>query len=153
MDNLRLNVKALQDGHQGSPDPCRPAVRFEGYIWGYPPEPLVRHTKDAAGFDTIILADLIFNHSQHASLINSVRGSLERSPQSVALVFFTSHRPHLQHKDLAFFDLAREAGFAVAQVHEQVMEKPMFEVDQGDELTRRTVSGYELTWLPSSLLP
>ena len=46
-------------------------------------------------------------------------------------MFFSPHRPWLLHKDLAFFDAAKEGMFEVEKVLEKVMEKAMFEVDRG----------------------
>ena len=46
-------------------------------------------------------------------------------------MFFSPHRPWLLHKDLSFFELAREGGLEVEKVVERVMEKAMFEVDRG----------------------
>jgi EEF1A N-terminal glycine/lysine methyltransferase len=61
-------------------------------------------------------------------------------------VFFTPYRPWLYEKDMMFFDIAKEQGFTIKKVLEKVMDKVMFEEDRGDELMRRTVFGYELTW-------
>lgn len=47
---------------------------------------------------------------------------------------------------MAFFDLAEDAGFRVTQVVKRVMDKLMFKDDRGDELLRRTIFGFELTW-------
>jgi nicotinamide N-methyltransferase len=117
------------------------------------------------GFQTVILADLLFNHSEHAKLIKSVEQTLEKDVNACALVFFTPYRPWLLEKDLAFFDLARENNFQVKQIFEKVMDKVLFEKDPGvrpsssvsiyytniikDELLRRTVYGYELKWSTS----
>lgn len=79
----------------------------------------------------LILADLLFNHSEHAKLIKSVELTLKKAPGSKAYVFFTPYRPWLLEKDLAFFDLAREAGFTVVKTLEKVMDKVMFEEDPG----------------------
>jgi nicotinamide N-methyltransferase len=79
----------------------------------------------------LILADLLFNHSEHAKLIKTVELTLKKSPTSKAYVFFTPYRPWLLEKDLAFFDLAREAGFTVVKTLEKVMDKVMFEEDPG----------------------
>lgn len=95
--------------------------------------------------------------------MKTVQETLKKSATAKAYVFFTPYRPWLYEKDLAFFDLAREVGFAVNKIFEHVMEKVMFEEDPGvrkfasfsyscsdkslqDELLRRTVFGYELTW-------
>ena len=79
----------------------------------------------------MILADLLFNHSEHAKLVFSVTQTLKKSSDARALVFFTPYRPWLLEKDLAFFDLAKEAGFSVNQILEKVMDKVMFDEDPG----------------------
>jgi nicotinamide N-methyltransferase len=92
---------------------------------------LTKHLSGAAGFDVLILADLLFNHSEHEKLIKSVQLMLKKSPDSVAYVFFTPYRPWLLPKDLAFFDRARVSGFSVTKTFEKVMDKVMFEEDPG----------------------
>lgn len=136
---------------------------LQGYLWGASTETVTSHLDSNDGFDVLILADLLFNHSEHAKLIKTVQLTLKKSPSSKAYVFFTPYRPWLLEKDLAFFDLAREAGFTVTKALEKVMDEVMFEKDPGvsstewqstkhrltffqDELLRRTVYGYELTW-------
>lgn len=89
------------------------------------------HLGNDEGFDVLILADLLFNHSEHAKLVKTVELTLKKAPGSKAYVFFTPYRPWLLEKDLAFFDLAREAGFTVVKTLEKVMDKVMFEEDPG----------------------
>lgn len=91
----------------------------------------MKHLDKESGFDVLILADLLFNHSEHAKLIKSVELTLKKSPSSRAYVFFSPYRPWLYEKDLAFFDLAKEAGFTVTKMFEKVMDKVMFEEDPG----------------------
>jgi nicotinamide N-methyltransferase len=100
-------------------------------LWGASTETVSSHLKNKDGVDVLILADLLFNHSEHAKLIKSVELTLKKAPGSKAYVFFTPYRPWLLEKDLAFFDLAREAGFAVVKTLEKVMDKVMFEEDPG----------------------
>ncbi|KAH4122884.1 protein N-terminal and lysine N-methyltransferase EFM7 [Parastagonospora nodorum] len=127
--------------------PTPPSIVAQGYLWGAPIQDVIQHLPNIdETFDVLILADLLFNHSEHAKLVKTVQLTLKKSPDAKAYVFFTPYRPWLLQKDLAFFDLAREAGFAVEKTFEKVMEKVMFEEDPGDELLRRTVYGYELTW-------
>lgn len=83
----------------------------------------------------LILADLLFNHSEHAKLVKTVQLMLKKSPHSRAFVFFTPYRPWLLEKDLAFFDLAHESGFVVTKTFEKVMDKVMFEKDPGVSLS------------------
>lgn len=100
-------------------------------MWGAPIEHLSKHLPPGSAFDALILADLLFNHSEHAKLIKTVELTLKKSPTSRAYVFFTPYRPWLLEKDLAFFNLAREAGFVVTKTFEKIMDKVMFEEDPG----------------------
>ncbi|CAI6332808.1 unnamed protein product [Periconia digitata] len=140
VDNLSYNIQHCDAL------PNRDTVSSEGYLWGAPTDTLARHISGESGFDVLILADLLFNHSEHAKLVKTVQSTLKKVQTSRAYVFFTPYRPWLLEKDLAFFDLAREAGFTVTKTFEKVMDKVMFEEDPGDELLRRTVYGYELSW-------
>lgn len=79
----------------------------------------------------MILADLLFNHSEHEKLIKTVELTLKKASTSRAFVFFSPYRPWLYEKDMAFFDLARNAGFTVKKMFEKVMDKVMFEEDPG----------------------
>jgi nicotinamide N-methyltransferase len=126
VDNLRYNVTHCEDLPEGASN-----IVAEGYLWGAPTESLTKHLSEESGFDVLILADLLFNHSEHAKLINSVKLTLKKSAKSIAYVFFTPYRPWLLQKDLAFFDLARESGFIVKKTLEKVMDKVMFEEDPG----------------------
>ncbi|CAN8097895.1 unnamed protein product [Discula destructiva] len=123
------------------------ALVAQGYIWGRSAAPLLAELPAGyAGFDVLVLADLLFRHSEHGHLLDTIRDTLAKGPESKALVFFTSYRPWLRHKDLAFFDLARERGFVVEQILERVMERPMFDNDPGDEEVRKRVTGWAVRW-------
>ncbi|KAI0937635.1 hypothetical protein AcW1_001532 [Taiwanofungus camphoratus] len=123
------------------------------------------------GYDLIIMSDLIFNHSQHDALLRTCEYSLSRqSPLQVSktssdeahspsatndspgglngnfpclLVFYTHHRPHLAHRDMEFFDKARDRGWLCHKVLTQRFP-PMFPDDPGEEEVRATVHGWRL---------
>ncbi|KAH8988258.1 hypothetical protein EDB86DRAFT_3065599 [Lactarius hatsudake] len=107
-------------------------VAVLGYVWGRPVEPL---SARGAKFDLIILSDLIFNHSQHRELLWTCERAV--APRGCVLVFFTHHRPPLAQRDMAFFDMARETGWAC----EKVLTERFAEV-------RSTVHGWKLTRVP-----
>jgi EEF1A N-terminal glycine/lysine methyltransferase len=141
--NLQYNIDNCSLLHDKS------NIVAEGYLWGSSTQNLTKHLHSAKeGFDLLILADILFNHSEHWKLLLTVRECLKKSAESVALVFFTPYRPWLLDKDLAFFDLAREADLLVDKICEQVMDKVMFENDRGDETLRKTVYGFQLKWKP-----
>lgn len=125
-------------------------VVVKGYLWGNPTGELKACLDAGAdGFDVLILADILFNHSEHEKLVNTLSESLSKKLGSAALVFFTPYRPWLLDKDMAFFELARNRGFSVTKLLEQTMDKVMFDEDPGDELLRRTVFGYQVVWSSS----
>lgn len=128
VDNLRYNAA------HANPAISADVLRVEGYLWGADPEPLLAHLPEGErekGFDVLILADLLFNHSEHGKLVQSVKRTMKREKGAVAYVFFTPYRPWLLEKDLAFFDLAASEGLRVRKLGEDVMEKVMFEEDPG----------------------
>ncbi|KAF8418996.1 hypothetical protein EV426DRAFT_678389 [Tirmania nivea] len=162
ISNIQYNIDhtPLLDQHR---------VFARGYLWGRDPTLLVPEVIEAELrellttphptaaiaptntntniFSLLILSDLLFNHSEHHSLIKTILLTLSKSdPTACAAVFFTPHRPWLYEKDMAFFELAREAGLAVDKVLEEVLPKPMFENDRGDRELRRRVFGYKLRW-------
>jgi nicotinamide N-methyltransferase len=87
-------------------------------------------SKEEKGFDLVILSDLLFNHSEHRKLLQTVLDTLKRTVGARAVVFFSPHRTRLYENDMAFFEIAREAGLRVMKVLEERMETPMFE-DEG----------------------
>jgi nicotinamide N-methyltransferase len=106
----------------------------QGHLWGSSVDALTAllpANVRSKGFQTLILADLLFNHSEHQKLLQTVQRTLERHSDAYALVFFTPYRPWLFEKDLAFFDIAQEAGFHVEKIFEKLMDKVMFEEDPG----------------------
>ena len=142
IENLQFNI----DHCEAIPD--RTVISAEGYLWGNASDKLRNHLEGQSnGFDLLILADILFNHSEHEKLIESLCTTLNKSANARALVFFTPYRPWLLQKDLRFFELAREAGFHVEKLFEETMDKVMFDNDPGDELLRRTVFGYEVRWI------
>ncbi|KAA8566806.1 hypothetical protein MFRU_054g00030 [Monilinia fructicola] len=147
--NLRKNISVFYEQFPELRVHDEESLVAEGYCWGADPSPLLSllplQDKEA-GFDVLILADLLFNHSEHTKLLESIKKTLKKSKDSTALVFFTPYRPWLLEKDMAFFDLVREGGMTVEKVLEEKMEKVMFEKDRGDEELRRTVFGFVVKW-------
>ena len=130
ISNLAHNISLLPaDSSSPSSSSSSSPISAFGYLWGRQPDEF------APPFDTVVLSDLLFNHSEHARLVDSVRIFMRRTPDARALVFFTPHRPWLYEKDLMFFDVARERGFVVRKVLEEVAEVPMFEEDPGVRLS------------------
>jgi len=140
IENLRYNI-----GHCELLS-ARTNIVARGYIWGNDVHELTLDlVESATGFDLLILADILFNHTEHQKLVMSIARTLKKVSGARALVFFTPYRPWLLEKDLAFFDLAKNNGFVVEKIMEKVLDTVMFENDPGDETLRKTVFGYQLT--------
>ena len=141
IENLNYNIGTLPQAQAVG------NILAQGYLWGAPVKPLLSHLPiPSRGFETLLLADLLFNHHCHVALVSTILESLARTPSARALVFFTPYRPWLLEKDLVFFGICRDKGLRVHQVTKQIMERVMFEEDEGNELLRRTVFGYEVKW-------
>lgn len=133
IENLQYNINHCTL----LPSPTK--IQAKGYLWGADVAPLLatlpnaesNETESETRFDVLILADLLFNHSEHQKLLHSIQETLARETQARALVFFTPYRPWLLENDLAFFDIATEGGFVVDKIFEKVMNKVMFEEDRG----------------------
>ncbi|KAH6894251.1 hypothetical protein B0T10DRAFT_246073 [Thelonectria olida] len=122
-----------------------------GFVWGADSEPLLARLnpgpeRGAERFDVLILADLLFRHSEHGALVKTIRETLRKSRDSVAYVFFTSYRPWKKEADEKFFDIAREQGFDVEQIAERRLDKPLFDNDPGDLDIQKTVRGFAVRW-------
>lgn len=139
--NLSINIESCV------PQRLQSRITAKGYIWGNDTSTLTSALdNNNAGFDLLLLADILFNHPAHGGLVRTLKQTLKKTAGSRALVFFTPYRPWLLEKDLSFFDLAREAGFVVDKLFEHVMDDVMFPNDPGDEQLRRTVFAYQVRW-------
>ncbi|KAF9432657.1 nicotinamide n-methyltransferase [Entomortierella beljakovae] len=155
-------------------------VIAQGYLWGSNTRPLLAHLNPSMSsdtsvavastpevkelYDTIILSDLLFNHSQHRSMLKTCKETLKPGTGRV-FVFYTHHRPWLADADNKFFEIAAAPvidppagdessdderdpggfGFKVEKVLEEKMT-PMFSEDPGSEEVRATIHGY-MMWL------
>lgn len=62
------------------------------------------------GFDIVIMADLLFNRSQHEQLLASCCQCLGSWDTSEVWVSFSHHDPEKANLDMKFFDLAKDRG-------------------------------------------
>lgn len=120
------------------------SVHVKGLCWGNSVAEIRALLPDAAGiaedenngdtgFDVLVLADLLFNHSEHGKMLSTVAATMKKSKTARAYVFFTPYRPWLLAKDLAFFEQAAQMGFVVEDMFDTLLEKPMeeFKNDRG----------------------
>ncbi|KAI9341684.1 hypothetical protein BDR26DRAFT_302970 [Obelidium mucronatum] len=122
----------------------RGALKVVGHQWGHDLAPVLAALPDARRkFDVIFLADLIFNHTEHAALLKTCAAALEPSPQSCMYIYFSHHNVHWADKDMKFFDLATDAGFLYEKL-DSVKAEAMFPDDTGDLEVRTTVHCYRM---------
>lgn len=157
IQNMQKNIDEC-DASCENPGHIADTVKALGFIWGRDSAPLLEALNATSGpeatsqaasgnkFDVLILADLLFRHSEHGALVKTIKETMRESPDSVTYVFFTSYRPWKREKDMAFFDVAREAGLKVENVQETKLDKPLFDNDPGDLDIQKTVSGFEVRW-------
>ena len=123
IDNLRFNCSKY------------PNIDVIGHQWGKDWK-AVLDANNGEKFDVALLADLVFNHTCHKDLLESLVNCLRRD--GYALVTYTHHRTHLVKEDLHFFELAeKKFGFKVEQLGTKT-HPPMFEEDFGPIEVRTT---------------
>ncbi|KAJ3416861.1 nicotinamide n-methyltransferase [Chytridiales sp. JEL 0842] len=135
--NLEINTPAqYADGK----------VAVVGYQWGQEIEPVLAELPDTTRkFDLVLLADLIFNHTEHANLLKTCLQTLDKTGS--VLVFFTHHVVKWADRDLKFFQIAEEERFNFKwEKFDSVKATAMFPDDVGDLTVRETVHCYRL-WL------
>ena len=111
VDNIKYNMQKYKNSH------------VIGFMWGKDPKPLI-DLNNGEKFDILILSDVIFNHTVHRQLLQSVRDLMKED--GYALVLFTHHRTHLVKEDLFFFELAQNEYNFVWKEVDTVKHPPMF---------------------------
>ncbi|KAL2919897.1 Protein N-terminal and lysine N-methyltransferase efm7 [Polyrhizophydium stewartii] len=121
------------------------SINTQGFIWGDDKKDILAHLSadGSKKFDLILLADLIFNHSQHQQLLKTCRDVL--APGGVVYTTFTHHVVKWAYRDMRFFDIATEQGFKFEKMYEERWQC-MFPEDEGDVDVRSTVHAYKL-WI------
>ncbi|KAM4062922.1 lysine methyltransferase [Hirsutella rhossiliensis] len=165
VENMQKNI----DECDGTVEPqglIGRTVNAAGFVWGADPVPLLARLpvddeedggetrsgdKDEdeyedGKFDVVVLADLLFRHSEHGALVKTIKETMRPGRASAAYVFFTSYRPWKQELDMGFFDVARAAGLEAEQVAERKLERPLFAGDPGDVEVQKTVRGFVVRW-------
>jgi predicted nicotinamide N-methyase len=86
-----------------------------GQTWGYDPSALLdAHDGSASGYDLVLLADVVFNHSQHAALLATCEAVL--APGGQVLCFYSHHRPWLVEADERLFAVAEGRGWTCERI-------------------------------------
>lgn len=151
VQNMQKNIDECDAQLGGAAHAIAATVVPRGFVWGADVGPIAAELPAGeTRFDVLVLADLLFRHSEHAMMVKTIRESLKRERAAKAFVVFTSYRPWLRHKDLNFFTLCREDGFVVEKILEQKLDKPLFENDPGDVDVQKTVTGWVVSWPESA---
>mmetsp|Transcript_33633 Transcript_33633/g.44383 ORF Transcript_33633/g.44383 Transcript_33633/m.44383 type:complete len:320 (-) Transcript_33633:95-1054(-) len=139
VENLQKNIDMLRPQ---IPDNSK--VFAHGYIWGYPSEPLLEYLNPSGRkFDMIILADLLFNHSEHEKLLQTCDACL--SEDGTIWVTYGHHVPHKAHMDMKFFEYATQEPFNfVSEKIDEIQMKDIIEENDGLDHIRGVVYTYHL---------
>lgn len=153
---MDINIKKFGEG-------CR--MYSVPYIWGKAVEPLLvpalgataptssidiegQATKESEkGFDLVIMADCIFNRSEHKQLLWTLVHTLDkRNPSAKCICSFSHHDPQYTEQDLNFLELAREAGLTCTCIGEEKRQSYPFVENDGMDERRGWVYVYQITW-------
>lgn len=100
---------------------------------------------DGLKYDIVIMADLIFNRSEHSKLLATLRDCLMPGTGE-GHIAFSHHDPLKDQMDLNFFELAeKKFGFNVTRVGEEIRKSYPFVQNDGLDERRGVVNLYVLT--------
>lgn len=124
VDNIRYNVQSNLTSEEQA------RVTVSGYLWGKD----LAQALDSSGwerartplFDHIFMADLVFNHREHAALVDVILRYMH--PEGTCHVLFSHHVPLRRDRDLRFFDVCAAKGLVVRE-EERVFTDRMFPED------------------------
>ncbi|KPA75133.1 hypothetical protein ABB37_08798 [Leptomonas pyrrhocoris] len=146
----QLKTRLAQDGREPTPEQLRAAVQtrciVEPLLWGKQEhiEKVMQYTVGGAGYDIVILSDILFNHVCNDALADTLATLLAKNSQAAAYCVFSHHRAHMQLHDLEFFDKCVRRGLQYVQIDEQNYPM-MFPEDRGPEEVRQPVKCYKIT--------
>ncbi|KAG5504605.1 hypothetical protein JIQ42_06443 [Leishmania sp. Namibia] len=118
----------------------------EPLLWGNKEhiDKVMQYTTGGAGYDIVILSDILFNHVCNDDLADTLATLLAKSPCAAGYCVFSHHRAYKQLHDLEFFDKCVRRGLHYEQVDEE--DYPlMFPEDRGPESVRQPVKCYRIT--------
>ncbi|CAM9563775.1 unnamed protein product, partial [Hapterophycus canaliculatus] len=141
---IQINIDRIQP--ECVPEGTLHAV---GHVWRQPVGDVIQDGMSEKGrgrFDVIIMADLLFNRSQHAQLLETCDRCLRTGgPEEAAVwVSFSHHDPEKAELDMKFFALADEKGF-VAKRLKTVQMRDLFVENDGLDDLRGEVHLWSLT--------
>lgn len=136
IENIQKNIDSLVKG-EGK-------ISALGYLWGSDPRPVLVQN-DNQQYDIIIMCDVIFNHSEHGKLIQSIKDCLK--PDGLVWCVFSHYRPWYMDRDLALLGRVRdELGMRVDFVESVKYDELIIEDKRGDPEIMKTVFAYRFTY-------
>ena len=136
---IELNIKEHCTGNQ--------SVAACGFTFGDRVDDLLS-LGGGARFDVVLMADLLFNRSEHEKLLRTLHQVLV-PVTGEAWCIFSHHDPLKAPKDLDFFDRAkRDFGFSVTRVGEEIRQSYPFVQRDGLDERRGVVNIYRLALPP-----
>ncbi|CAG9571454.1 conserved hypothetical protein [Leishmania major strain Friedlin] len=133
-----------------SADELEAAMRTRCYVepllWGKKEDiaKVMQYTTGCAGYDIVILSDIIFNHVCNDDLADTLAMLLAKNPHAAGYCVFSHHRAYKQLHDFEFFDKCVRRGLRYEHLDEE--DYPMmFPEDRGPESVRQPVKCYKIT--------
>jgi len=149
---MDLNIEAVKDKVPN----CR--MHSVPYIWGRDTDILTSclNVDDSGGdgddreesplrFDIVIMADCIFNRSEHKRLLWTMMQTLDRH-KGVCYCSFSHHDPEKCDLDLVFFQLALDEGLRVEKMGEEKRQSYPFVEQDGLDEKRGWVYVYKISF-------
>ena len=119
-----------------------------GFTFGENPQELLLLGGGESRFDVVLMADLLFNRSEHEKLLRTLHQVLV-PVTGEAWCIFSHHDPLKAPQDLNFFERAeRDFGFSVTRVGEEIRQSYPFVQKDGLDERRGVVNIYRLSLLP-----
>ncbi|CBZ25099.1 conserved hypothetical protein [Leishmania mexicana MHOM/GT/2001/U1103] len=118
----------------------------EPLLWGKKEDigKVMQYTTGSAGYDIVLLSDIIFNHVCNDDLADTLATLLAKNTHAAGYCVFSHHRAYKQLHDFEFFDKCVRRGLQYEQLDEQ--DYPMmFPEDRGPESVRQPVKCYKIT--------
>ncbi|KAG5482889.1 hypothetical protein LSCM1_06924 [Leishmania martiniquensis] len=118
----------------------------EPLLWGKREhiDKVMQYTIGGAGYDVVLLSDILFNHLCNDDLADTLATLLAKNRSAAGYCVFSHHRAHKQLHDLEFFDKCVRRGLHYEQVDEENYPM-MFPEDRGPQSVRQPVKCYKIT--------
>ncbi len=132
IENIKHNIVSLLGERQHG------AIHALGFLWGSDPSGLPQPT-----YDYIFMCDVIFNHSEHRKLVDTMVKCLKEG--GICWCVFSHYRPWYKERDLQFLRDTESMGFEVSFIESLVYEQVWIPDNRADRDSLRTVYAYKIS--------